>query len=116
MENGSQPATKADLGELRGEVEQFRSEVKQEFAQFRSEVKQEFEQVRSEFHHEFDDLRETIRDSQTEILRAFYGYAQTTDVKLKEREAVDVALSQRLTAVESRLLEVEKRLNLPPAA
>ena len=66
--------------------------------------------------HQFDDLKETMRDGQTEILRAFYGYTQTTDAKLKDGEQSDIALRQRLTAVESRILEVEKRLNMPPAA
>ena len=74
------------------------------------------EQLRSEINHQFDDLKETVRDIQTEILKAFYGYTQTTDAKLKESDQADYALRQRLTVVESRLLEVEKRLNMPPAA
>ena len=63
-----------------------------------------------------DELLEAFRDSQTELLRAFYSFAQSTDVKLKETELADIMLRQRLTAVESRLTEVEKRLFLPPAA
>ena len=94
MANGDQPATRQDIEQLRNEMEQ----------------------LRSEFHHGFDDLRETMRDGQTELLKAFYGYMQTTDAKLKEAETADFGLRQRLTAVEDRLLEVEKRLNFPPAA
>jgi hypothetical protein len=94
MANGDQPATRQDIEQLRTDLEQ----------------------QRSEFHHGFDDLKESMRDVQTEILRAFYGYTQTTDVKLKEAEASDIGLRQRLTAVEERLLEVEKRLNFPSAA
>ena len=105
MANGDQPATRQD-------IEQLRSETQQGLGQLRSDL----EQQRSEFHHEFDDLKETIRDSQTELLKAFYGYTQTTDAKLKEAEASDIGLRQRLTAVEERLLEVEKRLNFPSAA
>jgi len=37
--------------------------------------KQDIEQLRSEFGHGFDDLKETMRDVQTEILKAFNGYA-----------------------------------------
>lgn len=59
-------------------------------------------------------LVEAFRDGQTEILKALYSFAQSTDVKLKETELADIMLRQRLTAVESRLTEVEKRLNLPP--
>jgi DNA anti-recombination protein RmuC len=123
MENGDQPATRQDLEQLRTDMEQMRSATHQDIGQLRtdveqlrSETKQGMEQQRAEFHHEFDELRETMRDGQTEILRAFYGYAQTTDVKLKEAETSDSGLRQRLTVVEERLLEVEKRLNFPPAA
>ncbi|MGA3017624.1 MAG: hypothetical protein ABSF62_10935 [Bryobacteraceae bacterium] len=52
MENGHEPATKADLQQLG-------------------------EQVRSEFQHGFDDLKETMRDSQTELLKVFYGFADS---------------------------------------
>ena len=34
------------------------------------------EQLRSEFQHGFDDLNEAFRDGQTELLRAFYSFAQ----------------------------------------
>jgi len=57
-----------------------------------------------------------MRDVQTELLRAFYSYAQSADTKLKEGEIADFTIRQRVTTVESRLTEIEKRLNLPPAA
>jgi hypothetical protein len=79
-------------------------------------TKGDLQQLRGEMNHQFDDLKETVRDIQTEILKAFYGYTQTTDAKLKESDQADYALRQCLTVVESRLLEVEKRLNMPPAA
>ena len=101
MDDLNAPATKGDLQQLRSESGQLRTE---------------FEQLRSEMSHQFDDLKEAFRDGQTEILKAFYGYTQTTDAKLKESDQADYALRQRLTVVESRLLEVEKRLNMPPAA
>ena len=91
MEDGNAPATKQDLDRLG-------------------------EQLRSEFQHGSDDLKETLRDVQTELLKAFYAFAQSTDAKLKESEISDMLLRQRLTAVEFRLTEVEKRLNLPPQA
>ena len=59
---------------------------------------------------------ERLRDMQTELLRAFYSFAQSVDTKLKETEIADIMLRQRLTAVESRVTEIEKRLNMPPAA
>jgi hypothetical protein len=87
MENGDAPATKRDI-----------------------------EQLRSEFHHEFDDLKETFRDVQTELLKAFYSFAESTQQRLGQVEVSNQALVARLATVENRLLEVEKRLNLPPAA
>jgi len=73
-------------------------------------------QLRSEFRHGFDDLKAAFRDGQTELLKGFYSFAQSTDARLRDGELSDIALRQRLTAVETRLTEIEKRLNLPPAA
>ena len=95
-------ATKGDLQDLR-------DEMKGDIQGLRDEMKGNIQGLR-------DELLEAFRDSQTELLRAFYSFAQSTDVKLKETELADIMLRQRLTAVESRLTEVEKRLFLPPAA
>jgi hypothetical protein len=107
--NGDNPATKQDLKDLdaslRGEITELRGEVKQLATELRGEMKA------SE-----DRLIETLRDVQTELLKAFYSYATSADAKLKESEIADITLRQRLTAVESRLTEVEKKLHLPPAA
>lgn len=117
MENGHEPATKADLQQL---GEQLRTELQhgnQQLAeQLRFEIRENVEQLRSEFHHEFDDLRESFRDVQTELLKAFYNFAQTIEIKLRDGEQSDIALRQRLSAVEVRLTELERRLHLPPAS
>ena len=90
------PATKGDLDELR------------------QELRQEGSQLRMEMQHQYDDLKKTMRDVQTEILKAFYGYTRTADVKLRDGEVVDAAIRQRVTILESRLLEVQMRLLMPP--
>ncbi|MGD0001887.1 MAG: hypothetical protein ABSE21_17450 [Bryobacteraceae bacterium] len=83
-------------------------------------TKGDLETLRSELHDHMTELRsgltEQMRDVQTELLRAFYSYAQSADTKLKEGEIADFTIRQRVTTVESRLTEIEKRLNLPPAA
>jgi hypothetical protein len=56
MDDLNAPATKGDLQQLRSESEQLRSEM----------------------NHQFDDLKETVRDIQTEILKAFYGSSTVT--------------------------------------
>ena len=49
MDNGHEPATKADV----------------------AAVNERIDILRSEFQHFFDELKETMRDSQTELLKAF---------------------------------------------
>jgi len=99
-------ATKGDLQDLKDEI---LATTKGDLQGLRDELKGDIQGLR-------DELLEAFRDSQTEMLRAFYSFAQSADVKFKETELEDIMLRQRLTAVESRLTEVEKRLHLPPAA
>jgi hypothetical protein len=109
MDDQNAPATKGDVAGLR-------AELKQDIVGLRAELKQDIEQVRSEFNHGFDDIRETMRDGQTELLKAFYSFAHRIEVKLKDSEVAEFMLRQRLTVAESRITEIEKRLNMPPAA
>lgn len=85
MDNGHEPATKQDVGQLR-----------------------------SEFQHGFDELKETLRDSETKLLQAFYTFAESNQKRLSEVERENAGLKDRLATFESRLTEVEKRLNMPP--
>lgn len=101
MDNGNEPATKADVRELA--------------SQLRSEFHESAEQLRSEFQHGFAELKETMRDGQTELLRAFYSYTQSNDERLAAVEQDAVPVRKRLAILESRMTEVEKRLNLPPS-
>ncbi len=61
-------------------------------------------------------LREQIQDAETKLLTAFYDFAKTNQQRLSELESADAAIKRRVGAIEDRLLEVEKRLNMPPAA
>lgn len=63
-----------------------------------------------------DELVEAFRDGQTEILTAFYGFTETIQNRFKEQDQTEASLKRRMTTLESRLLEIEKRLNMPPAA
>ena len=91
MDDSNAAATKADLRELA-------------------------EQLRSEFQHGFDDFKEAFRDSQTELLKAFYSFAEGNNKRMTELEGNEAAIRSRLATLEDRLLEVERRLNMPPAA
>jgi hypothetical protein len=60
------PATKGDLQDL---------EARQN---------ERHEMLRAEMGHSFHELNETIREAQTELLKAFYNYTQSTDLKLHD--------------------------------
>jgi peptidoglycan hydrolase CwlO-like protein len=110
-------AVQADVAAVQANVAAVQANVaavQANVAAVHAEIKETAEQLRSEFQHGFDDLKETMRDGQTELLRAFYSFAQSTDAKLKDSEVGDFMLRQRLTAVEFRLTEIERRIHLPP--
>jgi len=59
-----------------------------------------------------DQITETLFDLKTEILRAIYGYTETIKVQLKGSQRNAVNLAERMSVIEDRVLELEKRLNL----
>jgi predicted nucleic acid-binding Zn-ribbon protein len=83
MNDGHEPATKADIGALKADI---------------------------------DAVREQIHDSETKLLTAFYDFARANQHRVSELEHSDANLTRRIGGIEDRLLEVEKRLNIPPAA
>ena len=106
MENGSEPATKRDL-------EQFG-------AQLRSEMDQKLERLEHRFDQKLEglenNLAERIEKVETNLLKAFYGYAESVDKRFGNVDVNIAAFMNRLSTVETRLLAVEKRLDLPPTA
>ena len=77
MENDHEPATKADLAEVKTELAAVRGDVVS-LNQAVASVKQDVDMLRSEVHHGYDDLKETLRDVQTELLKAFYSFTEST--------------------------------------
>ena len=84
----SEPATKQDLAEA---VQQ----VTEKFSRELSETREK--------------LTEAIRDSQTEVLRAFYDWARPVDARLRHADE----LVQRMGWLEERVANLE-RGKLPP--
>jgi hypothetical protein len=95
MDDLNAPATKGDINGATG--------------QLRTELTGRMQQME-------DRLMEGMRDIQTEMLKGFYNYAQSADLRMKDNETVTHGMRERLAVVESRLMEIEKRLNMPPAA
>ena len=60
-----------------------------------------------------DFVRETVRDSETRLLQAFYGYTQTAAKHMAQLDSESSGLSSRLTTLESRVMEIERRMNFP---
>jgi hypothetical protein len=98
----TKPATKGDIQDL--EVKILDLEVKI------------LDQVDGKLQQHEDRLREAIRDSQTEVLRAFYSFSRTIQARFLELDQTDANVKRRMDALESRILDVEKRLNMPPNA
>jgi len=57
---------------------------------------------------------ELIRDVETKLLNAFYGYAKSNDKRVLEVEGNEAVLRSRLATLETRVTDIEGRLNIPP--
>lgn len=57
-----------------------------------------------------DKLTEAIRDSQTEVLRAFYDWSRPVDARLRNADE----LVQRMGWLEERISNLERGKRLPP--
>jgi hypothetical protein len=51
---------------------------------------------------------------ETKLLNAFYGYAKSNDRRVLEVEGNEAVLRSRLATLETRVTEIEGRLNMPP--
>ena len=112
MGNGQESDLVKRIGGLETRVDRLGDEV----SQLRSEMKQDSEQLRSEMNHIHQDLVERMERSETNLLKAFYGYAESTDKRISNIDANIALFLNRLGTLESRVLAVEKRLNIPPTA
>jgi hypothetical protein len=61
-------------------------------------------------------MAEMNRELETRMLQAFYSFAETNDRRHVQGEAATAVAVMRLSTIESRVLALEKRLNLPPAS
>jgi predicted nucleic acid-binding Zn-ribbon protein len=61
-------------------------------------------------------LEEGYRDTQTEVLKAVYSMGERLQLRASTQDTIINGIQQRQASLENRLLEIEKRLHLPPAA
>src|SRR5580700_67478 len=100
MDLRSQPATKADLLALRGELKAELGALEQRMEGRMDTLEQRMT----------DRFTEALRNTETKLLQAFYGYAETNNKRFVQGEAATAMAVSRLTTLESRVLELEKRL------
>jgi len=58
-------------------------------------------------------LTETIRDAQTEVRKAFYGFAESNRQRVAQLEGNQGALITRIGVLEDRMLQLERKINFP---
>ncbi len=85
MENGNQPATKQDIAEVRTEMKAME-----------------------------DRLIEAFRDSQTELLKAFYSFTESNRQRVSQLEGNQSSLITRVGALEDRMTDLQLRTITPP--
>jgi hypothetical protein len=85
---------------------------KQDLAELRQDMKQDMAELRAEFKRDMaeseerivDKLTEAIRDSQTEVLRAFYNWARPIEIRLNRTDEI----ATRLSWIEERIAALER--------
>lgn len=97
-QDSNSPATKGDLAAVKADINALESRLKTDMDAMESR------------------LTEKMRDMQTEVLGAFYGFSQSIQQRFKASDSAETALKLRVSTLEDRVLELEKRLNLPPQA
>jgi hypothetical protein len=96
------------------EIDRNAPATKGDIAYLETRLDQRIEMLRTEVQHGYNDLRESIRDSQTELLKAFYSFGQSNSKRFAELEGNEAAIRSRLGTIEDRLMELERRVNTPP--
>jgi hypothetical protein len=126
LDDRNAPATKGDIADLSERLDGFSGRLDdfggrlddfgKKLEQHRIDTNERFDQLRSEMNHGYNDIVERIHDSQTAVLKAFYSYAEGNNKRVTELEDDGGAVRRRLAVIEDRILAVEMRLNMPPAA
>jgi predicted nucleic acid-binding Zn-ribbon protein len=63
-----------------------------------------------------DSIGSAIHESETRLLKAIYSLVESVNKRMAGFELAQSNFMSRLSTLETRVTEVEKRLNLPPAA
>jgi predicted transcriptional regulator len=101
-------------------VDQRFTAVDQRFTEMDQRITERIDAAKASMFQRMDDmaatLEESYRDTQTEVLKAVYSMGVRLETRAGAQEAVITSIQQRQASVEARLLEIEMRLHMPPAA
>jgi len=103
LDDRNLPASKGDILDLETRIDSLETRIDEKI-----------EQLRAEVNHGYRDLVERMDDSSTKLLNAFYSVAETHGKRLGELDSNEHAIRSRLSTVENRVMELEKRLITPP--
>jgi hypothetical protein len=90
--------------------------TKQDLRGLEARLDGKLDAIRGEMADMESRLRTAVEESETRILTAVYGYTETIGARLDASTRRFTGVEERLEIVERRVLDIEKRLNLPPAA
>jgi hypothetical protein len=90
-----------------------RTATRKDLNDLRSGLHGDMDQLRTELRGDMDRLREELvekmRDMQTEVLRAFHGWASPIEIRLRALPNMEerlVLLAERVSAIERRNLSI----------
>ncbi len=93
--------TKHDLAEA---VQQNKRDLTEAVQQNKRDLAEAVQQNKHDLAEATDKLTEAIRDSQTEVLRAFYNWARPIEVRLNRTDEI----ATRLSWIEERIAALER--------
>jgi hypothetical protein len=113
MAQTSEYITRAELREELEALEQ-RIEAKLNALEQRTEGRMDAQEQRlKDFVRDF--VTEANHNMETRLLQAFYGFAESANSHFKQLDMNYAGVLARVTTLETRMLECEKRLNIPPS-
>jgi hypothetical protein len=116
--HGDLPATRADVRALGDRMEVLFLKLDDKVQKLDDKVQkldQELAQTREAI---LERTQEMVRDAQTELLRGYASFAESQEIRMRKMTAdisnIDASTNLRMVVLERRLLEIEKRLHIPP--
>jgi SMC interacting uncharacterized protein involved in chromosome segregation len=91
-----------------------RAELRDELAGIETKLEDFKVEVNTWFHSFEHRMEQLLHDMEGRIITSTYRVAESLQARLTEEERESVSLKTRMGIMETRLLELEKRVNMPP--